>query len=275
VCDLTRYDAWTPKKYIANELVAWNGKVWSAMEWEGTDANDEPGVSIHWKVFCIEGQGIVSPTPQPTEASPTPQPTEESPTPQPTEESPTPQPTEESPTPQPTEASPTPQPTEASPTPQPTEASPTPQPTEASPTPQPTEESPTPQPTEESPTPQPTDESPTPQPADESPTPIPACCVGFEHTIVTTGSMEIEQDNPHGLDTNGFEAGGTLCFHSVNVTGGQSDFMVSTDQDGIMGVVNLIGTLTDPNVVYISHSAGDCYVGNLTDQGGLNILTKV
>ena len=87
--------------------------------------------------------------------------------------------------------------------------------------------------------------------------------------------MEIEQDNPHGLDTNGFEAGGTLCFHSVNVTGGQSDFMVSTDQDGIMGVVNLIGTLTDPNVVYISHSAGECYVGNLTDQGGLNILTKV
>ena len=51
---------WAGIKYDSFTMVSWNGSVWEAYEWEGTDANDEPGKSIHWKHIC---DCITTPTP--------------------------------------------------------------------------------------------------------------------------------------------------------------------------------------------------------------------
>ena len=39
--------------------------MWESFEWEGTDANDEPGKSIHWRKIC-DCESTPTPTPTPT-----------------------------------------------------------------------------------------------------------------------------------------------------------------------------------------------------------------
>ena len=146
-----------------------------------------------------------TPTPTP-ERTPTPTP-EKTPTPTP-EKTPTPTP-EKTPTPTP-EKTPTPTP-EKTPTPTP-EQTPTPTP-EKTPTPTP-EKTPTPTP-EKTPTPTP-EKTPTPTP-EQTPTPTEICCAGFANRIPTTGTMDPQEPKNH-LDTNLFESGGTLCYHSVTPT---------------------------------------------------------
>jgi hypothetical protein len=67
-CVCSNYPVWSGVKYDSFALVSWNGAVWEAYEWEGTDENDEPGKSIHWKHICD-----CEPTPTPTpDVTPTP-----------------------------------------------------------------------------------------------------------------------------------------------------------------------------------------------------------
>ena len=62
-CICSNYPTWAGIKYESFTLVNWKGSVWEAYEWEGTDANDEPGKSIHWKHIC---DCELTPTPTPT-----------------------------------------------------------------------------------------------------------------------------------------------------------------------------------------------------------------
>ena len=68
MCRCQDYPSWQMIKYDSFELVSWQGSVWEAFEWEGTDANDEPGKSIHWRKIC---DCEITPTPTPN-TTPTP-----------------------------------------------------------------------------------------------------------------------------------------------------------------------------------------------------------
>ena len=60
VCRCSDYVTWEMKQYASFEIVSWKGSLWEAFEWEGTDANDEPGKSIHWRHIC---DCVTTPTP--------------------------------------------------------------------------------------------------------------------------------------------------------------------------------------------------------------------
>lgn len=62
LCLCNDYEVWSNKKYDSFTRVVWKKSVWEAFEWEGTDAKDEPGNSIHWKFIC-ECDEIPTPTP--------------------------------------------------------------------------------------------------------------------------------------------------------------------------------------------------------------------
>ena len=119
---------WEPRAYEHGSIVCRDGRYWIACPQKGTEADDVPGVSVHWTLYKVGIMGV-TPTPTPTElvgefvpCFPTPTPTL-TPTPSPTDKSsefelcitPTPTPTPTitftaTPTPTPT-LSPTPEPT--------------------------------------------------------------------------------------------------------------------------------------------------------------------
>jgi hypothetical protein len=74
----------------------------------------------------------------------------------------------------------------------------------------------------------------------------------------------VEQDPVNGVDTNLFHAGGTLCFHTVTITGVPSSYTVQVGD--IYGMVQCSGTFTDDTIVYKTPE-GVCYTGNLNKTG--------
>ena len=82
------------------------------------------------------------------------------------------------------------------------------------------------------------------------------------------------QEPKNYLDTNLFESGGTLCYHSVTPTGSALRYTVAIGSmtSNKLGIINLTGVLSDKYVIYKDEDE-NCYEGTLSD--GVTVLTLI